>query len=102
MSYPTEIPTFRAAVMAYDPPTDIAEAFYVAQGQGSTVVQAVGVFDLLGPVAELDQDGLALLLGAAHLIASNGWHGLAGEAATILATRVGQLVPVVNNEPAQP
>ena len=91
MTYPTTIPDFRAAVMAYNPPTDIAEAFYVAQGQGSPVVQAVGVFDLLGPVAELDQDGLALLLGAAHLIASNGWFGKASEAATVLATRAGAL-----------
>ena len=98
MTYPTTIPDFRAAVLAYVPDTDIEEAFYVAQAHGSPVVQAVGVFDLLGPVAELDQDGLALLLGAAHLIASHGWFGKAGEAATVLATRAQGSV----NEPAQP
>lgn len=93
MSYPTSIPEFRAAVMAYQPDTGIAEAFYAAQAQGSPVVQAVGVFDLLGPVAELDQDGLRLLLGAAHLIAAGGWHGKAGDAAALLASRAATLQP---------
>lgn len=89
--FPSTIPEFRAAVMAYDPDTGIEEAFYAVQSAGSPVVQAVGVFDLLGPVADLDQDGLRLLLGAAHLIASGGWHGKAGDAATVLVTRAGDL-----------
>jgi hypothetical protein len=91
--YPTTIVTFRAAVLAYEPDAGIAEAFYAAQSAGSPVVQAVGVFDLLGPVADLDQDGLQLLLGAAHLIAAGGWHGKAGEAVTMIAARVGELDP---------
>ena len=89
--YPTTIPDFRAAVLAYLPGTGIEEAFYAVQSAGSPVVQAVGVFDILGPVADLDQDGLRLLLGAAHLIAAGGWHGKAGDAATMLAARVGDL-----------
>jgi hypothetical protein len=61
------------------------------------VLACVATFDALKAAPDLTQDGLRLLLGAAHLIAAGGWHGLAGDAATLLAQRAGQLV---NNEPA--
>ena len=91
MTYPTDIPSFRAALLAYAPAEDHAEAIYTAQAAGSPVVQAVDVFNALRAAVDLDQPGLALLLGAAHLIAAGGWHGLAGDAAGVLATRVGEL-----------
>ena len=91
MTHPTNVPDFRAALLAYEPEESIADGIFAAQSANSPVVQAVGVFDLLGPVADLDQDGLRLLLGAAHLIAFGGWHGKARDAATVLATRAGNL-----------
>ncbi len=93
MSYPTTIPAFRDALFAYQPGEDHADAIYTAQAQGSPVVQAVNTFNALKSAPELTQAGLSLLLGAAYLISSNGWFGLAGEAATILATRASQLQP---------
>jgi hypothetical protein len=97
VSYPVDIPAFRAALLAYAPAEDHAGAIYEAQGAGSPVVQAVGTFNALKAVPDLSNDALGLLLGAAHLIASGGWHGLAGDAATILAQRGRDYV-----EPAQP
>jgi hypothetical protein len=91
MAYPDTIPAFRDALLAYAPVEDHAEAIYDAQAQASPVVQAVRVFETLKAVPDLTQDGLALLLGAAHLIAAGGWHGLAGEAATVLASRAPEL-----------
>jgi acyl dehydratase len=99
MTYPASIPEFRAALLAYNPAPDHADPIYAAQGAASPVLACVSTFDALKAAPDLTQDGLRLLLGAAHLIASGGWHGLAGEAASVLATRAGQLV---NNEPAQP
>lgn len=95
--YPNTIPAFRDALLAYQPADDHAEAIYAAHAQASPVVQAVNTFHALKAVPDLSQAGLSLLLGAAYLISSNGWFGLAGEAATVLATRAKDL-----NEPAQP
>lgn len=91
MSYPDTIPAFRAALLAYDPAEDHAEAIYAAQAHPSPVVQTVRVFEALKGAPDLTQPGLALLLGAAFLITSGGWHGLSGEAATILAQRAAEL-----------
>jgi len=90
--YPTTIPAFRDALLAYTPADDHAEAIYAAQGQASPVVQCVDVFNALKAAPDLSQAGLSLLLGSAHLIASNGWFGLAGEAATLIGQRAGELV----------
>jgi hypothetical protein len=92
MTYPNTIPDFRTALLAYVPDETISEALYAAQSQASPVVQAVSVFDLLSPIADLDQEGLALLLGAAHLIAVGGWHGKADAAVTLIATRASELI----------
>jgi hypothetical protein len=97
MTYPTDIPSFRAALLAYAPAEDHAEAIYAAQAAASPVLACVSAFDALKVAPDLTQHGLLVLLGAAHLIASGGWHGLAGEAATILAQRGRDYV-----EPAQP
>ena len=78
MTYPTSIPDFRNALLAYEPDEATSEAIYTAQAQASPVVQAVDVFNALSGAVDLDQPGLALLLGAAHLIAAGGWHGKAG------------------------
>ena len=91
MPYPNSIPAFRDALMAYEPDADQAEAIYGAQGQGSIVVSCVDTFRALRSVEELSQAGLSLLLGSAHLIASGGWHGLAGEATTLIARRASEL-----------
>lgn len=91
MNYPTDIPSFRAALLAYQPADDHADAIYTAQGHASPVVQAVGVFNALKAAPDLTQSDLSLLLGSAHLIASGGWYGLAGEAATVIALKAGQL-----------
>lgn len=98
MTYPTSIPAFRDALLAYvpgpadQPGEDHTDAIYDAQAQASPVVAAVTVFKALQGAEGLDNDGLALLLGAAHLIAAGGWHGLAGEAATLIGQRAGDLV----------
>jgi len=89
--YPTDIPAFRAAALRFDPPEAMRDAFYAVQGEGSPVALAVGVFDLL-KASPVEGDGLKLLLGAAHLIAAQGWNGLGAEAATVLATRSRDLV----------
>lgn len=91
MTYPTDIPSFRAALLAYEPAPDHAEAIYAAQAAASPVLACVASFDALKAAPDLAQGGLSLLLGAAHLIAAGGWHGLAGEAATLLAQRASQL-----------
>lgn len=91
MSYPDTIPAFRDALLAYAPAEDHEAAIHDAQAQASPVVQAVRVFETLKAVPDLTQGGLALLLSASHLIAAGGWHGLAGEAATVLASRVSEL-----------
>jgi len=93
MTYPTTISAFRDALLAYTPADDHAEAIYTAQGQASPVVQAVETFNALKAAPDLSQAGLSLLLGSAHLIASNGWFGLAGEAATLIGQRAGELAP---------
>jgi hypothetical protein len=89
--YPTDIPSFRAALLAYEPAPDHAERIYAAQAAASPVLACVTTFDALKSAPELTQDGLMVLLGAAHLIAAGGWHGLAGEAASVLAQRASQL-----------
>jgi hypothetical protein len=102
MTYPTSIPDFRNALLAYEPDEATSEAIYTAQAAGSPVVQAVDVFTVLSGAVDLDQPGLALLLSAAHLIAAGGWHGKAGEAATVLAARAGELeaAPPIQSAPA--
>lgn len=102
MTYPQDIPAFRTVLLNYSPTEDQEETIYSAQGEASVVVQAVKVFQTLRGEPELSDTGLRLLLGSAHLIASGGWHGLAGEAATILAQRAGQLVPVPVEDLPQP
>jgi hypothetical protein len=92
MTYPTDIPAFRDALMAYEPAEDHAAAIYAAQAKPSPVVQAVDTFNALREAPDLAPAGVALLVGAAFLIsAGGGWHGLAIEAATVLATRAGEL-----------
>ena len=99
MPYPNSIPAFRDALLAYEPDADQSEAIYGAQGQGSVVVSCVDTFRALRSVEELSQAGLSLLLGSAYLIASGGWHGLAGEATTLIGLRASELVA---EDPAAP
>lgn len=101
MNYPADIVSFRTTLMNYQPAEDHADAIWMAQAATSPVGQAVDVFNALKSAPDLSQAGLALLLGAAHLIASGGWYGLAGEAATLLAQRAAQLQPV-SDDPPQP
>lgn len=99
MTYPTTIPDFRTALLAYEPADDHADAIYTAQGHASPVVQCVEVFNALKAAPDITQAGLSLLLGSAHLIASGGWHGLAGEAAIVLAAKAGQLDALEVDQP---
>lgn len=87
MAYPDTIPAFRDALLSYIPAEDHEAAIYEAQAQASPVAQSVRVFETLKTAESLSNDGLGLLLGAATLIASNGWHGLAGEAVALIAAR---------------
>jgi len=102
MTYPNSIPAFRNALLAYDPDADQAEAIYGAQGQRSIVVSCVDIFRALRSVDELSQAGLSLLLGSAYLIASGGWHGLAGEATTLIGLRSSELIPEDPEDPVVP
>lgn len=92
MSYPNTIPTFLDAARALTPPADITAQYYNAV-YGGPVTAAVTVLNLLKDRDDLSQDALKVLLGAADLIRQpqNQWHGLAGEAATVLATRAKDL-----------
>lgn len=91
MSYPTNIPEWRTALLAYEPAEKYADAIYEAQAAASPVVACVTAFNTLKAAADLPEDGLRVLLGAAHLIAAGGWHGLAGEAATLIGQRAKDL-----------
>ena len=102
MTYPNSIPAFRDALLAYDPDADQAEAIYGAQEQRSIVVSCVDIFRALRSVDELSQAGLSLLLGSAYLIASGGWHGLAGEATTLIGLRASELIPEDPEDPVVP
>lgn len=85
MTYPSEIPAVRTALLAYTTaPEEAAAAVAAAQGVASPVVQFVQVFDALKPhVSTLDSAGLELLAGCSHLIAANAWHGKGEEAFTV-------------------
>lgn len=103
--YPNTITDFRAALLNYQPAAEFEPAIYSAQAASSPVVQCVETFNTLKGAANLDQPGLSLLLGAAYLIAAGGWHGMAGEAATILATRAVELeatAPAATQAPGDP
>lgn len=91
MSYPLNIPDWRDALLAYQPAEDHADAIYLAQAASSPVLACVEAFNTLKAAEGLSESGLKVLLGAAHLIASGGWHGLAGEAATLIGQRAGEL-----------
>lgn len=90
MNYPTNIPDWRNALLAYSPAEDHADAIYEAQSAASPVVAAVAAFGALKSAQSLTGEGLSVLLGAAHLIAAGGWHGLAGEAATLIGRRAAE------------
>lgn len=89
--YPTNIPDWREQLLAYVPAEDHAQAIYEAQAAASPVLAAVSAFNALKAAQGLSGDGLKVLLGAAHLIAAGGWHGLAGDAATLIGQRAGEL-----------
>ena len=93
MTYPTNTPDWRALLLAYNPQEDQAEAIHEAQAAASPVVGCVTVFNALKSVPDLDQNGVKLLLGAAHLIAAGGWHGLSGEAAMLIGQRARDVMP---------
>lgn len=90
MNYPSNLPDWRDALLAYAPGEDHAESIHEAQAAASPVVACVTAFNALRSVQDLPQDGLRVLLGAAHLIAAGGWHGLAGEAATLIGQRAAE------------
>jgi hypothetical protein len=102
MTYPNTITAFRNALFAYLPADDQADAIHAAQAHASPVVQAVDTFTALRSVDELSQAGLSLLLGSAYLIASGGWHGLAGEATTLIGLRASELIPEDPEAPVVP
>ena len=89
--YATNIPDWRQQLLAYDPGEDHADGIYEAQGAASPVLACVTAFNAMKAAQGLSADGLKVLLGAAHLIASGGWHGLAGDAATLIGQRAGEL-----------
>jgi hypothetical protein len=96
MNYPTTIPAWREALFAYTPAetpenADLWASVEQAQRVRSTVVSLVEFFNAAKSHPDLDADGLRLLVGAAHLIAENGFHDLGGEAAVVLATRAGDV-----------
>lgn len=98
LMYPTNIPAWRTSLLAYEPGEDHADAIYEAQAMASPVVATVKAFNALKGADGLSEDGLKVLLGAAHLIASGGWHGLAGEAATLIGQRARELDPLPDPE----
>lgn len=93
MSYPTNITSWRAELLAFQPAEEHVDAIYEAQAAASPVVACVTAFNALKAAQGLTEDGLKVLLGAAHLIAAGGWHGLAGEAATLIGQRAADLIP---------
>jgi len=98
MSYPKDWPSFRAALQAYLPATEHADAIYAAQALGSPVAAAVATFEALKDAAGLDTPGRVLLAGAAYMIASGNFYGKGGEAA-IKMTEVAPTLPAPVTEP---
>lgn len=91
--YPTNIPDWRDLLLAYQPPEDHAEAINRAQMAANIVPQCVEVFNALKNAPGLSQDGLRLLVGAAHLIASSAWNGMGTEAAMLIGQRARDVMP---------
>lgn len=93
MTYARTNHDFQNALAAYAPAADEAAAINAAKARTSVVDQAVAVFGALGAAPALDQAGLALLLGAAHLIQESNWHDMASAAGELITARAGELLP---------
>lgn len=81
-AYPTDlIPTANGVTSYTTPPAGAAAALAEAQAKASPVDRIVGAFDALkAHVADLDEDGLAVLASCAEQIVLNGFHGKGAEA----------------------
>lgn len=93
MRYPTDLTSFKTLLLEYAAPedSDVETATEGARQARSPVVACVIVFKAFRAAPDLDEGGLRLLVTAAHLIAAGGWHGLAGDAAVVLAERAAEL-----------
>lgn len=115
-TYPTDFPSIRGALVTYEPHGTTASAIEAAQATASPVVQVVKVFDALkskigviesppvpepeegeepeepgAPTVVLDESGLKLLAGCAHMISEHGFHNKGSEAVPVLLAAVSAL-----------
>lgn len=93
MTMPRDIPSVLEALAAVALDDSAAQgALDAAFAHPSPVVRIVGAFEVLRPLgADLEGEALAAFAGAAYLIAANGWHGKAGDAAESLLAVAGRL-----------
>ena len=92
MTYPKTIAEFLSAARNWTPPQEISEAYYTSV-YGSPVTASTSILSLLKARDDLDNDGLKVLVGAAHIIAEphNQWHGRGAEAASVVAARASEI-----------
>lgn len=102
MTYPTNWPEVRNAAQAYVPPESVAEEYAAAIANVSSAPFCVGVFSALKSVGDLDNTGLGIALGCAHLINMGVWFGKQAEAMAFLIARASDYVPESQGLPQEP
>ena len=93
LNYPREGSSLKALSDAWLPPEDIAAEYEAAASIIPPPVRTVAIFDLLKTRTDLDQDGVRLVLGCAHLINIRQWYEKAEEALLFVAANISRLVP---------
>lgn len=94
MTYPqtwADLQTFR---QAWTPPASVAADFEQIRNTAIPYTFCVRAFDMLAPIAaDLDNDGLAIALGAAHQINVVQFDGRTAEGLAFIDANLGRYTP---------
>lgn len=94
MTYPQNWPALQAARNLWVPPESLAPAFDEFRGTRVAYTFCIQAFDLLSPVIEtLDDEGVAIVLGAARMINRAQLDGRHDEALAFLIEHASRLAP---------
>lgn len=93
MSYPQETVALKNLGDGWFPPDDIAAEYGEAIAIVNRAARCVAIFDLLKGRDDLDQDGIKLVLGCAHMINLGQWYQKTEEALLFVANNIGRLEP---------
>lgn len=103
MQIPKNHDQFAAALFAYQPAEDHAAGIYAAQSHPSPVARCVETFRALKDAPDLDDEGKALLFGAAFMIgAGGGWHGLGPDASALIFGRSAEIAALESASASAP